>query len=78
VEYALVIACSMAHSMHSWSYYGLAILVPCHVGGALLPLDEMTMYSTPHLVSPVPKSLQLLPWRLFSSSRSPIAFRACG
>jgi hypothetical protein len=33
-------ACSMARRMHSWSYSGLAMLVTCHVCGALLPLDE--------------------------------------
>jgi hypothetical protein len=40
VERALVIARSMARRMHSWSYSGLAMLVPCHVCGALLPVDE--------------------------------------
>jgi hypothetical protein len=46
VEWALVIACSMARRMHSWSSYsGVAMLVPCHVCGALLPLDEKTMSS---------------------------------
>jgi hypothetical protein len=45
VEWALVIACSMARRMHSWSYSGLAMLVPCHVRGALLPLDEKTVSS---------------------------------
>jgi hypothetical protein len=29
VEWALVIACSMARRMHLWSYSGLAMLVPC-------------------------------------------------
>jgi hypothetical protein len=43
VEWALVIACSMARRIHSWSYFGLAMLVPCHVCGALLPMDEETM-----------------------------------
>jgi hypothetical protein len=43
VEWALVIACSMAVRMHSWSYFGLAMLVPCHVLGALLAPDEKTM-----------------------------------
>jgi hypothetical protein len=42
---ALVIACSMARRMHSWSYSGLAMLVPYHVCGALLSLDEKTMSS---------------------------------
>jgi hypothetical protein len=42
---AMVIACSMARCMHSWSYSGLAMLVPCHVCGALLPLDEKNMSS---------------------------------
>jgi hypothetical protein len=45
VEWALVIACYMARSMHSRSYSGLAMLVPCHVCGALLPLDEKTLSS---------------------------------
>jgi hypothetical protein len=45
VRCALVMACSMARRMHSWSYYGLAMLVPCHVCGALLPLDEKSMSS---------------------------------
>jgi hypothetical protein len=45
VDWALLIACSMARRMHSWSYSGLAILVPCHVCGALLPMDEKTMSS---------------------------------
>jgi hypothetical protein len=31
VVWALVIACSMARRMHSWSYSGLAMFVPCHV-----------------------------------------------
>ena len=35
----------MARRMHSWSYSGLAMFVPCHVCGALLPLDEKTMSS---------------------------------
>jgi hypothetical protein len=29
VEWALETACSMARRMHSWSYSGLAMLVPC-------------------------------------------------
>jgi hypothetical protein len=45
VELALVIACSMARRMHSWSYSGLTMLVPCQVCGALLPLDEKTISS---------------------------------
>jgi hypothetical protein len=45
VEWVLVIACSMARRMHSWSYSGLAMLVPCHVCEALLPLDEKTLSS---------------------------------
>ena len=46
VEWALVIECSMARRMHSWSYFGLAMLVPCHVCGALLLLDDdNTMFS---------------------------------
>jgi hypothetical protein len=45
VEWALVIACSMARHTHSWSYSGLAKLVPSHVCGALLPLDEKSMSS---------------------------------
>jgi hypothetical protein len=45
VRCAPVIACSMARRMHAWSYSGLAMLVPCHVCGALLPLDEKTMSS---------------------------------
>jgi hypothetical protein len=44
VEWALVLACSMARRIHSWSYSGLAMLVPCHVCGALV-LDEKTMSS---------------------------------
>jgi hypothetical protein len=31
MECALVIACSMARRMHSWSYSRLATFVPCHV-----------------------------------------------
>jgi hypothetical protein len=45
VEWALVIACSMARGIHSWSYSGLAMSVPCHMCGALLPLDEKTVSS---------------------------------
>jgi hypothetical protein len=45
VEWALVIVCSIARRMHSWSYSGLAMSAPCHVCGALLPLDEKTMSS---------------------------------
>jgi hypothetical protein len=45
VEWALVIACSMARCMHSWSYSGLAMLVPSYECGALLPLDEKTVSS---------------------------------
>jgi hypothetical protein len=45
VRCALVIACSMARRMQSWSYSRLAMLVPCHVCGALLPLDEKTKSS---------------------------------
>jgi hypothetical protein len=45
VAWALVIACSMARRMRSWSYSGLAMLVLCHVCGALLPLNEKTMSS---------------------------------
>jgi hypothetical protein len=45
VEWAQVIACSMARRMHSWSYSGIAMLVPCEVCGALLPLDEKTISS---------------------------------
>jgi hypothetical protein len=45
VTWALVIACSMARRMHSWSYSRLAMLVLCQVCGALLPLDEKTMSS---------------------------------
>jgi hypothetical protein len=40
VEWALEMACSMARCMHSWSYSRVSMRVPCHVGGALLPLDE--------------------------------------
>jgi hypothetical protein len=43
LEWALVIACSIARRMHSWSYSGLAMLVPCQVCGALLPLNEKTV-----------------------------------
>jgi hypothetical protein len=45
VDWALVIACSMARRMHSWSYSGLAMFVPSQVCGALLPLDEKTASS---------------------------------
>jgi hypothetical protein len=45
VEWTLVLLCSMARRMHSWSYSGLAMLVPCQVCGALLPLDEKTVSS---------------------------------
>jgi hypothetical protein len=45
MEWALVIACSMARCMHSWSYSGLAMLVPCQVCAASLPPDEKTKYS---------------------------------
>jgi hypothetical protein len=45
VKWALVIACSMARLMHSWSYSGLAMLVPYQVWGALLPFDKNTMSS---------------------------------
>jgi hypothetical protein len=45
VEWALVIACSMARLMHPWSYSGLATLLPFHVCGALLPLNGKTMSS---------------------------------
>jgi hypothetical protein len=45
VEWALVIACSIARRMYSWSYSGLAMFMPCHVCGALLPLEENTMSS---------------------------------
>jgi hypothetical protein len=45
VEWALVIACSMARRMHSWSYLGLARFVPSHLCDALLPLDEKTTSS---------------------------------
>jgi hypothetical protein len=31
VEWALVIECSMARRMHSWSYFGFAMFVQCHV-----------------------------------------------
>jgi hypothetical protein len=40
VMWALVMACSMTRHMHSWSYSGLAMLVPCLVCMALLPLEE--------------------------------------
>jgi hypothetical protein len=48
VEWALVMygvfhgACSMARRMHLRSYSGFAMLVPCHVCWALLPLNEKT------------------------------------
>jgi hypothetical protein len=45
VEWALVIACSTAQRMHSWSHSGLAMLVPCQVCGAMLPLDDKTISS---------------------------------
>jgi hypothetical protein len=45
VEWALVIACAMTRRIHSWLYSGLAMLVPCHVRGSLLPQDEKTMSS---------------------------------
>jgi hypothetical protein len=45
MEWALVTASSIARRMHSWSYSGLAMLVPCHVCGALLPLDGKTTFS---------------------------------
>jgi hypothetical protein len=45
VKWVLVIACSMGRRMHSWLCFGLAMLVPCHVWGALLPHDEKTMFS---------------------------------
>jgi hypothetical protein len=40
VEWELVKACSMAMRTHSWSHSGFAMLVPCHVCGALLPGEE--------------------------------------
>jgi hypothetical protein len=43
LEWALGIASSMARRMHSWSYAGLAVLVSCHVCGALVRLDEKTI-----------------------------------
>jgi hypothetical protein len=43
VEWAFAMACSMARRMHPWSYSGSAMLVPCHVCGVLLPLDEKIM-----------------------------------
>jgi hypothetical protein len=45
VEWALMIACSMARRIHSWSYSGLPMFVPCQVYGALRPLDEKTVFS---------------------------------
>jgi hypothetical protein len=45
VEWVLVIACSMARRMHSWSYSELAMIMLCQVCGALLPLDEKPMSS---------------------------------
>jgi hypothetical protein len=45
VAWALMSACSVARRMYSWSYSMLAMLVPCHVCGALLPLDEKSMSS---------------------------------
>jgi hypothetical protein len=40
VEWALVMRCSMAWHLHSWSYSGCAMSVMCQVRGALLLLDE--------------------------------------
>jgi hypothetical protein len=45
MTWAMVIACSMARRMHSWSYFGFAMFVPSKVCGALLPLDENTTSS---------------------------------
>ena len=45
VDWALVIACSTARRIHSLSFSGLAMLAPCQVCVALLPLDEKTTSS---------------------------------
>jgi hypothetical protein len=41
----LVMVRSIALRMYSWSYSGFAMLVPCHVCGVLLPLNEKTTSS---------------------------------
>jgi hypothetical protein len=45
VEWTHVMAYSRVRRMHSWSHSGLAMLVPRHVCGALLTLDEKTVRS---------------------------------
>jgi hypothetical protein len=45
VYWALVIACSTTRRIYLWLYSGLAMLVPCHVWGALMPLHEKNMSS---------------------------------